>query len=96
MKRVAWEAQALFDFSEALSYLAARDERAALKLEQRVSDAITMLARHSIGRSTKTDGVRQKLVLATSYRVYYRETSTELTVLRVWHQRRKGAPEGIE
>lgn len=96
MRRIAWEAQALADFIEALSYLAAQDERAALKLEERVSDAVATLARHSIGRPTKVEPIRQKLVPATSYRIYYRETATELTVLRVWHQRWGGSPKGIE
>ncbi|WP_407936875.1 type II toxin-antitoxin system RelE/ParE family toxin [Jiella pelagia] len=94
MRRIVWETKALREFDEALSYLAARNEPAALTLEKRISDAIALLARNSIGRPTRSAGVRQKLVLRTSYCVHYRIVGSDLVVLDVRHQRRKDPFEG--
>ena len=93
MRRIVWEKKALREFDEALSYLAARNEQEALTLEKRISDAIALLAQNSIGRPTRSAGVRQKLVLRTSYRVHYRIVGSDLIVLDVQHQRRKDSSE---
>ena len=87
MKRIVWEETALKVFEEAIAYLAAEDEHAALRLEQRVSEAVELLAHHSIGRPTRLQNVRQKIVLRTQYRIYHSITEAELFVIGIRHQR---------
>lgn len=93
MKRVVWSQNARQDLREAIAFIAERDLAAAGILRQRIRDAVLLLARHSIGRPGRVDGLLEKLVVRTRYTISYSISGDTLLVVRIVHQSRDW-PEG--
>lgn len=95
-RRVKWTRTALRNLELELAYVAQDRPEAALKLVQRVEEAVTKLSEQpSIGRPGRVTGTRELVVTGTSYIIPYRVRENIVEILRVLHSARR-RPEGFE
>ena len=89
MRIPIWRPSALDQLDSAIGYIAARDRRAADRLEGLVHQSIdTNVAVPMAGRSGRVVGTRE-WVVHPNYLLVYRVTRTTVTVLRFLHARQR-------
>jgi toxin ParE1/3/4 len=88
---IKWSPQALRDLASLRAFVAEDDPGAALRLVERIVDAIgTLLPEHpEIGRPGRVPGTRELVISRTPYIVPYRVRHGTLQILRVYHGARK-------
>lgn len=87
--RVSLEAKA--DMQDISRYIARDNPPAAKREIARIKEAIKILASEKVeGREVRLqDGRAVRVWFVSSYRLYYRRSTNELHVVRVYHQARR-------
>ncbi len=89
MLKLSWTRLALADFTEAQSYIAADNSRAAVAVARRVQASVRKLRDFPyIGRPSDDLMTRQWRVQQTPYLVVYRLRSDVIEIIRIWHAKR--------
>jgi toxin ParE1/3/4 len=87
---VRWTRLALVGLDSAYEYIASDDPAAALRLIERIEEAVAMLRRHpEAGRAGRIGGTRELVVSGTPFIVPYRLRRDAIQVLAVIHASRK-------
>ncbi|MFZ5674237.1 MAG: type II toxin-antitoxin system RelE/ParE family toxin [Pseudomonadota bacterium] len=98
MKRsVQWSRAALDDFKAQISYIAADNPAAALRVAKRIRDTVTALGPMATGRPGRVAGTYKKLITRLPYVVAYALTTQggheTISILRVIHTSRDWPPD---
>ncbi|RKP49097.1 type II toxin-antitoxin system RelE/ParE family toxin [Trinickia fusca] len=90
--RVIWTSEAQQDRNDVRERIAADNPRAALRMDQLFSDAVTKLADFpNVGRLGEITGTRE-LIPHESYRIVYEAVDDTVWVLAVVHTARQWPP----
>lgn len=84
--RLVWDSFALADRRAIYDYIEPEDPRAAVRIDERLSGAVTRLSDfpHS-GRPGRVDGTRELVVGGTPYIIAYRVEPDQVRLLRFLH-----------
>ena len=98
MRRVVWSQDALDEFDALVAYIARNNPAAALKVADRIEEAVGNLAAMPTGRRGRVAGTYEKVLPGLPYIIAYALETTPagdevLAVLRVIHGARRW-PEG--
>ncbi len=98
MRRIVWSQDALDEFDAAIAYIARDNPSAALRMADRIEEAVGHLATMPTGRRGRVAGTYEKVLPGLPYIIVYALGTTPggeeaLTVLRVIHGARHW-PEG--
>lgn len=90
MRRIVWSRDGLDDFNAIVAYIARDDPAAALKVAERIDEAIRGLAAMPTGRRGRVAGTYEKVLSGLPYIIAYALEPTPagdelLAVLRVIH-----------
>ncbi|MCG2841594.1 type II toxin-antitoxin system RelE/ParE family toxin [Sandaracinobacter sp. RS1-74] len=90
--KVRWTPEARQDRADIWDYLAARDEKAAVRIDGLISEAVAQLADFPmLGHEGEVAGTRE-LTPHSSYRLVYEIDSDTVWILTVIHSRRQWPP----
>ena len=89
MIRLVWRPMAYEDRASIMDYIAQDNPAAALELDEEIEDKTNALVSHpKLYKAGRMKGTRE-MVIRPNYVVVYRETRTEVTILRVLHAARQ-------
>jgi addiction module RelE/StbE family toxin len=87
--KIEWSAWALADRHAIFDYIEADNPRAAVTVDQRISERVALLQRFPrSGRPGRLAGTRELVVSRTPYIVAYRIIGDSVRILRVLHSSR--------
>ncbi len=90
--RVRWTPEALQDRNDIWDYIATDNPRAAARMDELFSDAVSRLSEHpKLGRPGKIPGTRE-LIAHESYRLVYEITDDTVWILTLIHTARLWPP----
>lgn len=88
--RVRWSDRARDDFYEAIAYIAVDSPDNAALVQERIEQAIGLLAAQpGMGRAGRVDGTRELVVDGTSYIIPYRVQGREIQLAAMIHARQR-------
>lgn len=86
--KVRWTPEALEDRLQIWGYIVAEDPQAAVRLDQRIADTVSLLEEHpEMGRPGIIAGTRE-LIPYENYRVVYEIAPSSVWILAVVHSAR--------
>lgn len=86
----AWTRLALSDLGSAYDYIAEEDPSAAVRMIERIEEALEAVGRHpQIGRPGRVEGTRELVVSGTPFIVPYRVKAKRIEVLALIHGARR-------
>jgi len=87
---VKWTRRALRALDEVAEYIAQDRPQAALRMVERIEDAVSTLARFpELGRTGRVQGTRELVVAGTPYIVPYQIKGSVVEILTVLHAARR-------
>ena len=93
--RIVWQARALQDFDDVLTWLDAQSARASSIVAERIRNDVRALRQFPrIGRPGRVAGTREFVVARTPYVVAYRLAGDDIEIVAVLHGARAW-PEGF-
>lgn len=84
--RLEWSALAVEDRSRIFDYIEPDSPRAAIAVDERIRNHVSMLARFpESGRPGRVEGTREMTIVGTPYLAVYRILDDRVRILRVLH-----------
>ena len=88
--KILWLNKAQQDLLDAFDYILADDSSAAVRIRNKIQEAVTMLAKQPhMGRQGRVFGTRELVITGTPYIVVYRAKDRVVQILRVLHGRQQ-------
>ena len=88
--KLRWSSAAERDLEEACTYIASDNPHAAIRVENRIVDAVNGLLTHPRkGRERPNGRARELVIVGAPYIVIYRLRGETVEILRVWHTSRE-------
>lgn len=87
--KIVWSPQARADLREAIAYVARDNPYAAVRLRDRIKEAVSNLPHNPhTGRAGRVPHTRELVIPGIPYTVPYQVQRDQLEILRVFHQSR--------